>query len=307
MDEVMNSQSASPISPSAEAQNRATADSSRLIRFAVVALSFVIHLVALAGLCGLTVATASYYFGDGLDIGFVLLALACLAGASAIVIARDLSPIPRSIVTVLSIAIFGITGIAEVVGRIAPPTQDIMVLTIGEVFPLIAMFVFPFVTAGMLVASGRQRAAAATGNMEGGGVGVKIVLLACALIVASSLFPMFGLPGPSVVPSGFEPSWPMVLGSAVGTVAAVIVLERALRDATSSGRSMATRVAGYIVLVCGMHLCILSTAQIVDAISLGRTGALMWVGSAFGFIVAAVALFIASFLRTQRTPSTGRR
>lgn len=307
MDEVMNSQSASPFPLSGEAQKRATTGSSRPIRFAVVALSFVIHLVALAGLCGLTVATASYYFGDGLAIGFVLLALACLGGASAIVIARDLSPIPRTIVTVLSIVIFGITGLAEVVGRIAPPTQDIMVVTFGEVFPLIAMFAFPFVIAGMLVASGRQRAAEDTGNIKGSGVGVKIVLIACALVVASGLFPMFGLPGPSVVPPGFEPSWPMALGSAVGTVANVIVLERALRDATASGRSMATRVAGYIVLVCGMHLCILSTAQIVNATSFGRTGALMWIGSAFGFIVAAVALFIASFLQTRRTLSTGTR
>lgn len=300
MDEMKISQSASPMDRWVDDQDSATTAGSRSVRSAVVILAFVIHFVAWVGFCALTVAASSYYFGDGLATGFVLLALACVAGAAAIVIARDLAPVPRSIVIVVSIAVFGISGIVEVVDRIVPPTQDFMVVTFGEAFPLIGMFIFPFLIAGVLVTVVSKRAVVSPRGESGQMLGAGITLLACALIVIAGVVPLFGLLE-DLVPSGFQPGWPMAVGSAVGTVAALFLLERAQANSSPRGPSRVICVFGYIVLVCGMLLCMLSIAQIVDSTAMGSGGAVLWARAAFGFVVAAVAVLIASRAQTRHT------
>lgn len=289
MEEVTYSQTASSGVGSAKDQGSALSGGPIPMRFTVVALAFVVHFVAWIGYCALMFATADHYFGQGLSTGFAMFALACLAGTAAIVIARELSPIPRSIVIVLSIAIFGISGIAEVVGRVERPTPELMVLTFGEVVSLIGMFVFPFVTAGILVAVVGKPAVAVRPT-----VGAGIVLLAGVVIAFYCHLPMFGVLDLPVQPSWFKPEWLIALSSAVGTVAAVFVLAHAQVRASSPGWSLAIRVFGFVTVACGMYLCNLSTGQIVAFFPLGDVGMVLWPGAALGFVVGAAALLVSA-------------
>lgn len=252
-----------------------TANDANPIRFAVIGLAFVIHFVAWIGFYAIRTAASNHYFGDGLITGVILLVLACFAGAGAIVVARDLSPIPRSIFFVLSIAVFGISGIDEVVSRTVSPTQDLMALTIGEMFSTIGMLIFPFVIAG-----------------------AGIALLACSAVVIVAFFPLFGL---YAMPWWFQPVWMISLGSAFGTVTTLFLLDRTTTTTSSRGLSAVARIFGFIVVVSGMQLCILSTAQIVAPNSLVTGGMALWPSLACGFFVAAMALLMASRLQQHRS------
>lgn len=287
MDKVTYSQTASPGTPSAEDQDPAISGGPTPMRFTVVALAFVVHFVAWIGYCALMFASADHYFGQGLPTGVAMFVLACLAGAAAIVIARELSPIPRNIVTVLSIAIFGISAIAEVLGRVAPPTPGLMALSFGEVATLIGMLVFPFVIAGVLVVVVGKPAV--PGRPA---IGAGITLQVCVVIAFCCHLPLFGVLDITVLPLWFRLDWPIALSSAVGTVAAVFLLARAQVRASSPGWSLAIRVFGFVTLVCGMYLCILAIGQIVAFLPLGDLSRVLWPGAVLGFLVGAVALLV---------------
>lgn len=263
------------------------------MRFTVVALAFVVHFVAWIGYCALMYAKAEYYSTQGLPAGIAMFVLACLAGAAAIVIARELSAIPRNIVTVLSIAIFGISGIAEVVGRVERPMPEMLALTFTEVVLLIGALVFPFVIAGVLVAVVGKTAVADQPAVAGRATtGAGITLQVCLVIAFCCHLPMFGVLDITALPLWFRLEWPITLSSAVGTVAAVFLLARAQVRASSPGWSLAIRVFGFVTLVCGMYLCNLSTGQIVAFLPLGDLSRVLWPGAVLGFLVGAAALLI---------------
>ncbi|MCF2570916.1 hypothetical protein [Brevibacterium sp. UCMA 11754] len=287
MDEETYSQTKSPGTAAAEDQNPALSGGPSPMRFTVVALAFVVHFVAWIGYCALMVASSNYYFAQSLPTGIAMFVLACVAGAAAIVVARELSPIPRSIVTVLSIAIFGISGIAEVVGRVERPMPELMVLTFGEVVTLIGMFVFPFVIAGVLVAVVRKPEVA--GRPTAGAVAV---LLVCVVIAVCCLLPKFGVLDPTALPSWFRTELPIALSSGIGMVAAVFLLGRVQFHALSFGWSLVIRVFGFVTLACGMHLCNLSTGLLVGFYPLGDGGRMFWTGATLGFPIGAVALLV---------------
>lgn len=287
MDEETYSQTKRPGTGAAEDQNPALSGGPTPMRFTVVALAFVVHFVAWIGYCALMVASSNYYFAQGVPTGVAMFVLACVAGAAAIVIARELPPIPRSIVTVLSIAVFGISGLAEVVGRVERPTPELMVVTFAEIVPLIGMFVFPFIIAGVLVAVASKPAVAGRPT-----VGAGIVLLACVVIAFCCLLPYFGVLDPTALPSWFRTELPIALNSGVGTVAVAFVLGRVQLRALSFGWSLAIRAFGFVTLACGMHLCSLSTGLLVGFYPLGDGGRMFWRGATLGFPIGAAALLV---------------
>ncbi|MDN6527612.1 MAG: hypothetical protein L0K67_00780 [Brevibacterium sp.] len=267
------------------------------MRFTVVALAFVVHFVAWVGYCAFMFAKSEYYSAQSLPAGIAMSTLACLAGAAAIVIARELSPIPRSIITVLSIAIFGISAVTEVVGHVEQPSPEMLALTVTEVVLLIGTFVFPLVIAGILVAVvGKTAAAGKTVAADRATTGPGIVLLACVVIVFLCHVPMFQVFELTELPSWYRSEWPIALSSAVATVAAVFLLARAQVNASSPGWSLAIRASGFITLVCGMYLCNLATGQIVAflPLALGELTRVLWQGAVLGLFIGAVALFVSA-------------
>ncbi|MGO1263540.1 hypothetical protein [Brevibacterium aurantiacum] len=295
MDELTYSQEADRLASPDDGQNSATDVGPSPMRFTIVALAFIVHFVAWVGFCALMYAKAEYYSAQSLPAGIAMSALACLAGAAAIVIARELSPIPRSIITVLSIAIFGISAIAEVVGSIERPRPEMLALTFTESALLIGAFVFPFVIAGALVTA-MGKAAAADRATTGPG----LVLLACVVIVFCCHALMFQTFEQIALPSWYRSEWPIALSSAVATVAAVFLLLRAQVNASSPGWSLAIRASGFITLVCGMYLCNLATGQLVAFLPLGALIPVLWQGAVLGLFIGAVALFVSAAVAKSR-------
>ena len=282
--------------------NETTArNASAPMRFTVIALAFVVHFVAWVGYCSLMFAKAEYYSAQSLPAGIAMSVLACLAGAAAIVVARELSPIPRSIVTVLSIVIFGISAIAEVVGHIERPRPEMLALTFTEVVLLIGAFVFPFVIVGVLVAvvgktatDGKPPTSTKLPAAGRATTGAGVVLLVCVVIVLCCHVPLFQFLGPTALPSWYRPAWPIALSSAVATVAAVFLLARAQGRTSSPGWSLAIRVSGFVTLLCAMYLCSLATGEIVAFLPLGDLSRLLWRGAVLGLFIGAVALFVSA-------------
>lgn len=280
------------------------------VRSAVVVLAFVVHVAALIGYTALLTATLSSYFGQGLPTAFLMLALIFLAGAAVIVIAWDLSTIARSIIFVLTIAVFGITGIAGVVTRVAPPADGSAVEAVFGVSPYICLFLFPFLVAGVLLTSVRRPDVSrpAEGHLVAGSsarssaVGDRqelrtarlaapsIALAICALIIAVITFLVFVAPGLAYLPDWFHADWVIAVPCAVGTVAGLILLRNVPQLPLSPVQSTLVRIAGYLILLCGVHACVLSTTTIVEFATLGLGGVFLWVLALAGFFIAAIAL-----------------
>lgn len=290
------------------------------VRSAIVVLAFVVHLVALIGYTALLTATLSSYFGDGLPTGVLMLALIFLSGAGVIVIAWDLPAIARSIVIVLTIAVFGITGIAELAKRLAPSADSSAIESVFATAPYISLFVFPFIVAGILLSSVRRRATgaltASSPAEDGAAEGSPITrdaedhrpvdvrqeveparlaapiaaLVICALIIAVITILVFVAPGLAYLPEWFRVDWVIAVLCAVGTVAGLILLEKVSRRRLSPVQSTLVRIAGYLILLCGAHGCVLSAAMIVYSGVLGIGGVFLWEGALIGFFVAAIAL-----------------
>lgn len=300
------------------------------VRSAIVVLAFVVHLVALISYTALLTATFSSYFGDGLPTGVLMLALIFLAGACVIIVAWDLPAIARSIVTVLTIAVFGIAGIAELVKRLDLPSGGSAIESVFATAPYICLFVFPFLVAGILLSSVRRRATdaltgsslAEDGAAEGSPISrgaedhqpvdvrqevesarlaaPSVALVICALIIAAITFLVFVAPGLANLPEWFRVDWVIAVLCAVGTVAGLILLEKVSRLQLSPIQSALIRIAGYLILLCGIHVCILSAAMFVGFGAVGLGGVLLWAGALIGFSLAAIALPIFARIATPR-------
>ncbi|MGO2863584.1 MAG: hypothetical protein ACTIC1_20665 [Brevibacterium sp.] len=257
------------------------------IRFAVLVLAFIVHLVAWTGFSAMRAAAASYYVGDDFATGFIMLALAWTAGAAAIVIARFLAPIPRNIVIVASVAIFGISGFAEVDFRLAA-TAEVDGPGWLAVFSYLGSLIFPFILAGVVIAVMRIRSAGRSETDRAGAKWPAIILFVCALAIAAvfvagtfiSLSTLLGV------------NWLGIVISLAGTTSALFVLEHMPSAVFRRTRVASPRVFGFFVLACGMHICIVSAGQIVNYGPVGIAGFTLWTYAVFGFVIAAVALLI---------------
>lgn len=224
-----------------------------------------------------------------------------MAGVTAIVTARNLSLIPRNVIVVVLAAIVVTSGIAEVTGRVQAPQPGVMPMTFLEAFPLITVFVSPLIVAGVIITVADRAAVvpadsdSGRSRVRGAGAGAAIALLICALITAGGFLPFFAPLADSAWAAWVQPWWLITPGSAVATVAAVLVLHRLPASASSRRLGKSARVSGYLTLACGMLLCVLALAQNMFVFALGSIMA-VWVGAAF--LVASLSLLIA-FMAAQ--------
>lgn len=191
-----------------------------------------------------------------------------MAGVAAIVTARDLSLIPRNVIVVVLAAIVVTSGIAEVTGRVQAPQPGVMPMTFLEAFPLITVFVSPLIVASVIITVADRAAVvpadsdSGRSRVRGAGAGAAIALLICALITAGGFLPFFVPLADSAWAAWVQPWWLITPGSAVATVAAVLVFHRLPASASSRRLGKSARVSGYLTLACGMLLCVLALAHV---------------------------------------------
>lgn len=261
------------------------------VRFSILVLAFIVHLVTWTGFSGLRALSDSRYLDENLGAGFLMLALAWLAGAAAIVIARHLPAIARSVITVVSVAGFGITGLAEVIFRLAPQDEPTGLEWIMLLHYLVTL-TFPLILAGSLITIMRIRSAGRSEPNRAAGNKAAVMLFASVLIVA------IGFVLIAVVPDGFSSEvwlkldWPLAVFGLVGATTALFLLEHIPSAVFRRTRVASPRVFGFFVLACGMYLCIVSIAQIFSLEAVGIAGFTLWIFAVFGFVIAAIALLI---------------
>lgn len=293
--------------PNADAHDpRIGLDSRRMAITIVAAVVFLVAWVG-AGLLDVKVQD-SYVTSPGQSL--LRLALIAVSGAAAITIARGLRPIPRNVFIVVTVflcavealkSIFTIDMLGADTGGLAD--NPALTTTLGAV-SLIATVAFPIVVALSLAAVTarlvpiaeaavptalrRRSRTAAMGLFAAAGIMILVWLLR-TMFVEVMFFFEYG--------DAFN-----ALGAAVGFISAIFALrviaesrslpsdEPAVGSAPSGTTPRSARTLAFVVIACGLHLCLESTLLAVGyppVSSLGYTG---WVVSMFGFVLGSLVL-----------------
>lgn len=272
----------------------------------VAAVAFLVTWIA-AGLLEV-MAQDSYVSSPGSSL--LHLALIAVSGAAAITIGRGLRPIPRSVFIVATVVLcavevlksiftigaFGTDAEGLAAGSTLLSALGILNLIVTMVFPIVVALVLAAVTARLVpvaeaaapTALRRRSRAAAIGLFAAAGIVILVWLLRTMFVEV-----MFFLEYGDVFNS---------LGAALGFIAAIFALRviaesRSLpTDAPAVGSSRAgttprsARTLAFIVFVCGLPLCLLSTVPAAGYplnFILGYSG---WVIIMFGFVIGSLVL-----------------
>lgn len=277
-------------------------------RMAITIVAAVIFLVTWIGTGLLEVkAQDSYVSSPGPS-----LLLIAVSGAAAITIARGLRPIPRSVFIVITVFLCAIealkwiftidmlgTGTGGLAGNPALTTALVAVsLIVAVAFPIVVALALAAVTAQLVpVAEAaapavlcRRSRAAAFGLFAATGIVLLVWLLRTMFVDAMFLFEY---------DDAFN-----ALGAAVGFVSAIAALrvvaesrslpadEPALGSSSSGTTPRSARTLAFVIVACGLLLCLESTLLAVGyppVSSLGYTG---WVISMFGLVLGSLVLAV---------------
>lgn len=264
-------------------------------RIAPLLIAFAIHLIAWTAFCSLKTATLGSDLGAW--SGYALCAFALIALVAAVLIVRREPPLPRIIITVVIVAAYGISGIAEAAYSLVPSSQDSWVWTIGQPFPYAATLIVPFLIAAAVLRRAHESATAdrlavpnqpVPANRASG-----FTLIATVLVLVFS--PLLS----SMMATAFDwDSSGIALSALVSAVAflgllVAIVALRAYEKFPPGGTATTIyRIAGFVALVCGMHLCILATATRFDTIGTGIGDILLLLCAFAGYVIGATYLGI---------------
>lgn len=295
--------------PNADSHNpRIGLDSRRMAITIVAAVVFLVAWVG-AGLLDVKVQD-SYVTSPGQSL--LRLALIAVSGAAAITIARGLRPIPRNVFIVVTVflcavealkSIFTIDMLGTDAGGLAGnPTLTtalgVLSLIVAVAFPIVVALALAGATAPLVpvaeaaapTAIRRRSRAAAIGLFAATGIVLLVWLLRTMFVDAMFRFEY----GDAV----------NALGAAVGLVSAVAALriiaesrslpadEPALGPSSSGTTPRSARTLAFVVVACGLLLCLESTLLAVGyppVSSLGYTG---WVVSMFGFVLGSLVLAV---------------
>lgn len=238
------------------------------------------------------------------------LALIAVSGAAAITVGRALRPIPRSVFIVVTVVLCAIALLKSIftIDAFGTDTEgladasmllsvlDILNLIVAVAFPIAVALALAAVTARLVpiaeaaapTAIRRRSRTAVTGLFVAAGTVVLVWLLRTMFVDAMFRFEY----GDAV----------NALGAAVGLVSAVAALriiaesrslpadEPAVGSSSSSTTPRSARTLAFVVVACGLLLCLESTLLPVGyppVSSLGYTG---WVVSMFGFVLGSLVL-----------------
>lgn len=288
------------------------------IRFAVVLASFAVFFVAWEAFIGIRTATSNFYFGHAWA-SFLALAAACSAAAAAVAIGGGLPQRPRRIFTLVSVSVFVLAGVSEVISLVladtsdAPSTALSFLLTPFALAPLLAGAVYPFILSAVVViglgpAVMPQSSESAAAPRRKIPRAVAVGLIISALVALGSAVTTVGT-GWYFLSASFaadQPVWGqpdsvILAATTVGVIALLFLLPGRARFEGSIYFAHSIRFVFSLTLATGILLCTLSMVQVVYADATGIGGALIWIGLVFAFPVLALAStilgVIAPFIR----------
>ena len=282
-------------------------------RMAITIVAAVVFLVAWVG-AGLLETMAQDAFVSSPGPSLLHLALIAVSGAAAITVGRDLRPIPRSVFIVVTVVLCAIALLKSIftIDAFGTDTEgladasmllsvlDILNLIVAVAFPLVVALSLAAVTARLVpiaeaaapTAIRRRSRTAATGLFVAAGTVVLVWLLRTMFV------DVFLLEYGDVFNA---------LGAALGFLSAIFALRviaesRSLpADAPAVGASpvgttpRSARTLAFVVIACGLHLCLESTILAIGyppALTLGYPG---WVVSMFGFVLGSLVLAVRTF------------
>lgn len=278
-------------------------------KMAITAVAAVVFLVTcIAAELLETMAQDTFVSSPGPSL--LHLALIAVSGAAAITVGRDLRPIPRSVFIVVTVVLCAIALLKSIftIDAFGTDTEgladasmllsvlDILNLIVAVAFPIVVALALAAVTARLVpiaeaaapTAIRRRSRTAVTGLFVAAGTVVLVWLLRTMFVDAMFRFEY----GDAV----------NALGAAVGLVSAVAALriiaesrslpadEPALGSSSSGTTPRSARTLAFVVVACGLLLCLESTLLAVGyppVSSLGYTG---WVVSMFGFVLGSLVL-----------------
>ena len=280
-------------------------------KMAITAVAAVVFLVTcIAAELLETMAQDTFVSSPGPSL--LHLALIAVSGAAAITVGRDLRPIPRSVFIVVTVVLCAIALLKSIftIDAFGTDTEgladasmllsvlDILNLIVAVAFPIVVALALAAVTARLVpiaeaaapTAIRRRSCTAVTGLFVAAGTVVLVWLLRTMFVDAMFRFEY----GDAV----------NALGAAVGLVSAVAALriiaesrslpadEPALGSSSSGTTPRSARTLAFVVVACGLLLCLESTLLAVGyppVSSLGYTG---WVVSMFGFVLGSLVLAV---------------
>ncbi|MCS4595115.1 hypothetical protein KTJ89_19145 [Brevibacterium sediminis] len=280
-------------------------------RMAITIVAAVVFLVAWIGAGLLEVkAQDSYVTSPGPSL--LRIALIAVSGAAAITIARGLRPIARNVFIVVTVFLCAIEALkwiftidmlgTDTGGLAGNPTLTtslgVVSLIVAVAYPIVVALALAAVTAPLVpVAEAaapavlcRRSRAAAFGLFAATGIVLLVWLLRTMFVDAMFLFE-YG--------DAFN-----ALGAAVGFVSAIAALrvvaesrslpadEPALGSSSSGTTPRSARTLAFVIVACGLLLCLESTLLAVGyppVSSLGYTG---WVISMFGLVLGSLVLAV---------------
>ena len=277
----------------------------------VAALVFLVTWIG-AGLLEV-MAQDSYVSSSGPSL--LHLALIAVSGAAAITIARGLRPIPRSVFIVVTVVLCAVVALKSIFtidafgtdaegladGSMLLSVLGVLILIVAIVFPIVVALALAAVTARLVpiaeaaapTAIRRRSRTAAMGLFAAAGIMILVWLLR-TMFVEVMFFFEYG--------DAFN-----ALGAAVGFISAIFALRviaesrsrpsnaPAVGSAPSGTTPRSARTLAFVVIACGLHLCLESTILAIGyppALTLGYPG---WVVSMFGFVLGSLVLAVRTF------------
>lgn len=282
-------------------------------RFAVVLANFAVFLVAWEAFIGIRTATSNFYFGHAWA-SFLALAAACVAAAATVAIGGGLSRRPRRIFTLVSVSVFVVAGVSEVIYLVLTETSDTASTVLSFLLaplalaPFLAGAVYPFILSAVIViglgpAVGPQSSESAAPPRRPVPRAVSVGLIISALVVLGSAVTTGGT-GWHFLSASFaadEPVWGqpdsvILAATTVGVIALLFLLPGPARFEGPLCFTHSIRFVFSLTLATGILLCTLSTVQVVYADATGIGGALISIGLVFAFPVLALASTILSLI-----------
>lgn len=268
--------------------------------------SFAVFLVAWEAFIGIRTATSNFYFGHPWA-SFLALAAACLAAAATVAIGEGLPRRLRRIFTLVSVIVFVLAGVSEVIYLVLADTSDATstvlssLLTPVSLAPFLAGAIYPFILSAVIViglapvitpqsaesAAPPRRAIppAASARI----ITSALVVVGAAVTTVSTGWYFLSASFDADQPIWGQPDSVILTATAVGVIALLFLLPGHARFEGPMYFAHSIRFVFSLTLATGILLCTLSTIQAVYVDATGIGGMLIWIGLVFAFPVLALA------------------
>lgn len=286
---TMNDMESTPQSPSTS------------IRFSIIVVAFAVHLAAWAGFCALSFAAGSYYLGGEVRVGATLLVLALLAGGAAFVIVRSQPNLAGSVFAATVLAVCGLAGAVPLISSVVPAAADSPVWNVVSAAPVLAIAAVPFLVARAVVHTLRALTEVYGPDSEfsdspvvlGRNRGAPVVLLTTVGFLIGLALVTIATGGGLAPEPGFSPATLVPIASALGSVAALFALVRALARPMTRRRDTVIGTSGFVTVAAGIYLMTFGAALLYspEAAMFGDGALLLFV--VLCYLSAATVLAIA--------------